>query len=571
MSTDLSRRDLLSAAGAAALGLMPRVRQDTADLILYNGLVHTMGRGFPTATAVAVGGGRILAVGGDAALRSLAGRRTETVDLRGASVIPGINDSHLHAMSWALASPPFVLDIGPPKISSIAGVAAAVREAARSKPAGQWIQGRGWDQPYFEEGRAPTRADLDAATTEHPVILTEFSGHAIWVNSKALELAGITRDTEPPQGGVVVKDASGEPTGVLFEGAAGLVRRLLPRITVEDRQRAVELALERMAASGITSFTEPGLDAESLRAYAGVYRARPRSARLTALRAGGRSLEALERVIADPVSEEGLDPRMMRIAGVKLFADGIPTNNKTAWLYDPYVDGGVGKLVIEGASDDERVAELQAMIRRAHGLGWQIGTHVTGDRGIDAVVDGYLAAQKAGGLADPRHYLIHSDLVLPATLDRMAAGGIGANFNAAIKHLIADGQVGSIGPERAAYEWPYRTALVKGVVVASSSDAPVTDGNWGKGLAMCVGRKGNQSGKVFGPEERITLDQAIATYTTGGAWQDRAESWKGEVRAGQVADLAVLDRRLPDVATDELPSVAVALTVAGGQVVFRKR
>jgi predicted amidohydrolase YtcJ len=491
------------------------------------------------------------------------------VDLRGASVIPGINDSHLHALMWSLGSPPFTLDVGHPSVTSIADIVEAVRIAASERPAGSWIVGWGWDQPYFAEGRAPTRADLDPVSPNHPVILTEFSGHAVWVNSKALELAGITRRTEASQGGIIVKDARGEPTGVLFESASAPVRRLLPPTSDADRARALAAVMPRMAAAGSTRITEPGLDRAGLEAYATLYRAGTGTARLTTLRAGGRSANALNGTLADMPALDGVDRRFMRLAGIKLFADGIPTNNKTAWLHDPYVGGGDGELVVQGGSDDERVAELHAMIRAAHEAGWQIGTHATGDRAIDAVVDGYIAAQSAAPRPDPRHYIIHADLTMPATLDRMAAAGIGANFNAAIKHLIADGQVASIGPERAGYEWPYRRALDAGVKVASSSDAPVTDANWGKGLAMCVARKGNQSGTVFGPEQRISLHEALATYTATGAWQDRAEDWKGRLIPGFAADLCVLDRSLPEVAPDELPAVGVAMTVVDGRVVHR--
>jgi len=528
--------------------------------------------GFRTRRAIAISGGEILATGTDAELRALVGSRTETLDLRGTSVIPGINDSHLHAMWWSLGSPPLTLDVGHPTVKSIADIAESVRRAVSDRAPGTWIQGRGWDQSYFADRRAPTRADLDIVSPNHPVLLTEFSGHAIWVNSKALELAGITRTTEAPQGGVIVKDQQGEPTGVFFEAAAGLVRSKLPELRDADRAHAIDLAMDRIAAAGITSFTEPGLDPASIRIYLDKARARALKARPTLLVRGSSSLAELERILAElrPVSD--VDPRLIRVAGIKLFADGIPTINKTAWVSEPYVGGGHGELVTHGESDQARVAELQAMIRAAHAAGWQIGTHATGDRAIDAVVEGYLTAQASApaGNRDPRHYVIHSDLVSPATLERMASGRIGANFNAAIKHLIVDGQVKSLGPSRAGYEWPYRSALRAGVVVASGSDAPVTDGNWGRGLAMCVTRKGNQSGAVFGPEERISLDEAIATYTSGGAWQDHAEAWKGMLKPGYAADLCVLDRSLPGIEPNELPGLTVTMTVMDGRVVYRK-
>jgi predicted amidohydrolase YtcJ len=569
----MDRRGFL---GLSAVAALPRRawagagagRRDRADLILHNGAVHTLQNGFPVVSAIAITGDRVTAVGDDTTVRQFADRKTETIDLQGKTVIPGINDSHLHAAVWGLSQPPFSIDVGPPAVASIAGVAEVVAKAVRERKSGEWITGRGWDQPYFAEGRAPTRADLDKVSPDHPVILTEFSGHAIWVNSKALALAGIDRTTVPPQGGVVVKDAAGEPTGVLFEGAAGLVRRIVPPATPADRDRAIGTAIDWMLARGITSFTEPGIDASTLELYAARARAGKLGARLTALIAGGRSLATARTAIGSSRAPEGVDAKWLRVTGIKLFADGIPTNNKTAWLHQPYVGGGTGKLVVDGATDEERVRELHGMIRAAHEAGLQVGTHATGDRAIDTTVDGYIAAIETSPRKDARHYVIHADLTMPATLARMAKNGIGANFNANIKYLIADGQVGSIGVERATYEWPYRTALDAGVHVATGSDAPVTDGDWRQGLATCVLRKGNQSKAVSGPEQRITLNEALASYTTTGAWQDFAESWKGSLESGKVADLVVLDGPLAQLPAEDYPKLAVTMTIVGGRIAF---
>jgi predicted amidohydrolase YtcJ len=485
-------------------------------------------------------------------------------------VLPGANDSHLHALLWGFSRPPFTLEVSYPAVRSIADVVGRVREAAAARPPGRWIQGSGWDQRYFSEGRAPTRHDLDRAAPQHPVLLNEFSFHAVWANSRALELAGVTRETVPPPGGVIVKDAEGEPTGVLFEAAAGLVRRAVPPYSAAERGRALDGATALMASNGITSFTEPGIDAETLALYAERAGAGRLTARLTALLRGGSTAAALRATLGAFRPPPGADPRWVRVAGIKLLADGIPTNNKTAWLHQPYQDGGNGVLLVGEGGDDQRVAELEAMVALAHEAGWQIGTHATGDRAIDAVVEAYARALAGRPDPDRRHYLIHADLVSPGTLRRMAALGIGANFNAAIKYLIADGQVGSIGPVRAAYEWPYRTALDAGVIVATGSDAPVTDGNWRQGLATCVARKGKQSGAVSGPDQRINLDQAIWSHTAAGAWQDHAERWKGTLTPGMAADLVVLDGAIDRVDPDGIGGMTVDQTVVNGAVVFQR-
>lgn len=568
----MKRREFLGVLGAGAT-LAGRGRAwsppDRAELILHNGVIHTIDATFRTTSALAIAAGRVIGAGTDAAMRRLAGPKTEVIDLAGQSVIPGINDAHFHAAVWGLARPPFSVDVGYPAVKSIADVAELIRQTAATKKPGEWIHGRGWDQPYFAERRAPTRQDLDRVSPDNPVILDEFSGHATWVNSKALELAGITRETVPPPSGVIVKDAAGEPTGLLFEVAGGLVRRKMPAPSGEERAQALAIAGRWMLENGITSYTEPGIDPGMIAIMAERSRQRGINPRTTVLVGAGRSTASVKAALAAYQGVSAADQEWLNVVGVKFYADGIPTNNKTAWVHEPYLSGGTGSLVIEGNSDEERVAELRAMIRLAHEAGLQIGTHATGDRAIDAVVDGYVAAMDAAPRPDPRHYVIHSDLVSPKTLAKMARYGIGANFNASIKHLIADGQLETIGPERAPYEWPYKTALDSGVKVSSGSDAPVTDGNWRQGLATCLLRKGKQSGKVSGPDQRITLNQALWTYTVGGAWQDRADRWKGSLETRKAADLCVLDGPIGTMAPDDYLKLRVTMTLVGGKVAFQ--
>ena len=571
----VTRRQFGAASAAALAGLAlprrPRLPAAPAERLLRNGQVLTVDARFTVAEAVAIGEGRILGTGTASALRPLLGPGTEVIDLGGRTVLPGINDSHLHCTSWGLTRPPYYLDLGFPTVTSIADVVAQVRAAATSRPPEQWIRGRGWDVTYFAEGRQPTRQDLDAVAPEHPVVLFEFSGHAVWVNSRALALAGITRESVPPAGGVIVKDATGEPTGLLFEGATGPVYRVLPDFTEAERVRAIEEALAALPAEGITSFTEPGTDQFSLGVYARLAREGKLTSRITALVRGGNSTAALEQVLAEFQPLRDVDPRQLRVTGIKLFADGIPTGNRTAWLSEAYVGGGLGSLTVDGATDAERLATLRGLIAMAHRAGFQVGTHATGDAAIAAAVEAYVDVMSRMPRSDPRHYIIHGDLARPGTLRLMARHGIGANFNASIKQVIADGQPSAIGAERAAYEWPYRTALDLGVHVSSASDAPVTVPNWRQGLATCLARRGRKSGKVFGPEQRITLAEAVRTYTTGGAWQDYAETWKGTLEPGMAADLCVVDGRLLETDPDVLPTVPVLLTIAGGRVVYDGR
>jgi predicted amidohydrolase YtcJ len=255
------------------------------------------------------------------------------------------------------------------------------------------------------------------------------------------------------------------------------------------------------------------------------------------------------------------------VAGVKIFGDGIPTAAKTAWLHEPYLDGTNGWLVIAGDSEAEAVAMLHDMIRQAHRAGMQIGTHATGDATIDAVVAGYLKAMRGGGRQrDPRHYVIHGDLTPPGTLRTMARNGIGVNMNATIKYLLGRTLDAVLGPERTDYQWPYRTALDAGVKVSSASDAPVTFPSWLQGVMAAIRREGLFGG-VAGEAERITLREALHTYTSTPAWQDRAECDKGQIVRGQVGDLVVLDADLRRVDSKDYVNVPINATVLGGRLV----
>lgn len=543
-------------------------RTEYADLLFLGGEIHCVDAADRRVEALAVRGNRVLAVGSTSELQQLVGPSTRRVDLAGRTVLPGINDSHLHMMGLGLSKPPFAVDVTYPNVQSIADCVEVVRRAAAERPAGEWITGRGWDQPYLSEGRAPTAADLDAAAPDHPVALTEFSGHAVWANSKAMALAGITAQTEPPPGGVIVKDDTGQPTGLLFEGAGWMLRDKIPPPSLAQRKAAVKNAMTAMLERGVTSCTEPGLSPEDLGVYVELAgETFVEKMRVTGLVRAGSSMQSLTEALQGRSALRSADEAFLQLPGVKIMGDGIPTGNETAWLHEPYVSGGNGSLLIDGENHDERVAELREMIRAIHAEGLQIGTHVTGDRSIDTVVAAYREVQQDNPRPDPRHYLIHADLVSEQTLAAMASAGIGANFNPEIKHLIADSQVDSIGPVRAAYEWPFRSALDAGVLVASSSDAPVTEGNWLQGLATCIDRRGKQSGQVSGPEQRINLDEAIRTYTAAGAWQDRAETFKGSLIPGMVADLCVLDERLSALPTEKFAAVQVAMTMVDGVVV----
>ncbi|MBE1582736.1 amidohydrolase [Nonomuraea angiospora] len=557
-----------------------------ADIIYVNGRVLTIDENSTVAEGLAIAGDEILAVGERHEIERLAGPDTRVVDMRGGTLLPGINDSHLHAISWGLTRPPLSLDVSYPAVTSIADITRVVADAVAQAEPGQWIVGAGWDLGYLEEcrenpDRMPTRHDLDAVSPDNPVHLQDFSYHTIWVNSRALELAGIDENTVPPPGSTILTDDGGRPTGVLSEGAQHAIAALLPPLDDEVREAAVLSAVAELNALGITSFTEPGLGPGDksggmgeggLATYHRLLEEGRLNARVTALllpvsmsSSYADFAAELDAMTVPPAK----DPRMVNVVGVKILADGIPPN-KTAWMHDHYVSGGCGELTVAGETDEERVAQLNQMIAHAHRAGYQAGVHITGDRGIDAVVDAFAAAVNEHPRQDSRHYVIHGDFLTARSMRICAEYGFGVNMNPTIKWTIADLEEQFVGAERAAYEWPYRDAIDAGINVASGSDAPVTAPDWLQGVSTMMLRESKASGKVSGADQCITLTEALRTYTAAGAWQDFAEDWKGTLEPGKVADLCLLDQDLLSLDPHDIPRATVRMTVLGGRVIHER-
>ncbi|NUR92339.1 MAG: amidohydrolase family protein [Nonomuraea sp.] len=507
-------------------------------LALVNGLVLTMDPRRPRASAVLVDGSAITYVGDEPPVPPGA----EVVDLRGRVVLPGINDSHLHACGYGLSRPPYCLDVA---LGSIAAIRDLVHQHVRQAPPGTWIRGIGWNPGYLAEQRMPEAADLDAVAPDHPVLLQDFSGHATWVNTRVLEAAGLGGD------------------GVLHHGDQGRVQRLIPpppgglKAVIRD----VVAELNRL---GITSFTEPGLGPGGGEAFAGgmgssaldAYRelAGELTARVNVLGLpspmSGASVADTLAWLADRPALGGADPRRLRLAGVKVFADGIPPS-ETARMHQPYPSGGHGALCTRGDSDAERVAELDEILTLVHAAGLQAGVHVVGSRGIDAVVTALAGLEPR---QDARHYVIHGQFAGQQALATLGGLGYGINLQPVLQRVESGTTKALFGAEAAEAEWPARSALAAGVATACSSDAPVTSPDWRPGLAALVARAG----------EGITVAEAVHAYTAAGAWQDFAETWKGTITPGKVADLCVSGATRPE----ELPDAPVELTVFDGQVVW---
>ncbi|MEV5551327.1 amidohydrolase [Streptomyces sp. NPDC052309] len=568
---------------------MSRPGAGAPSLILTGGQVLTLDAASRVVEAVAVRGDRIVATGSAADVTNLAGPGTRIIDLGGRTVLPGINDSHLHGAAYGLTRPPFALDVGSPAVTSIADIVTSVRHAAAGTPPGDWIIGLGWDAGYLAEcladpRRLPHRGDLDLVAPGHPVCLTDFSSHMVWLNGAALRRCGIDATTAAPPGGVIDLGPDGEPTGILREAAQRLVQEVIPAPSTGQRRRAIQGVVAELHTRGITSYTEPGLGpggtsallgglaTENWTAYAELVAEGVLDARVTVLLLPapmGGSTADLRRGLAELRRPESADPRRLNAVGVKIFADGVPPN-RTAWMNEPYTDGGHGALCVHGATPALQVAELREMIRTAHAAGFQLGVHVTGDRAIDTVVDAFVATQEADPRPDARHYVIHGDFVSADALARLAAHGYGVNMNPAIKWTISDLMDDVVGEARSAYQWPVRTAFDAGVAVCASSDAPITEPDWRRGVAGMLLRESKASGRRSGPEQCVGLDEALRAYTVNAARQDFAESWKGSVEVGKVADLCVLDRPLLGADPHTVVETEVDLTVFDGRIVHER-
>jgi len=564
--------------------------RENADSVMMNGKVITVDKDFSIRQAVAVKDGRIIGVGTNDEVKALIGPNTKVLDIKGKSILPGINDSHGHPTFMGGIRPPLALDLGFPTIKTIGDMVETLRNKIETVQPGEWIRGFGWDQGYLEECKndpamLPRRKDIDPVSPDNPVAFTDFSGHTLLVNSKVLELAGITKDTPDPEGGEIERDpASGEPTGIFKElSAQALVSSVVPVYSREEKRAAILSAFKELNANGITSFTDaalgPGGDVslygvmstECIDIYRELFNESRLTMRFTILllfgEYGGLSYEDMKRGLETFQIPTSPNREWIQLPGVKIFADGIPPT-KTAWMNHEYIGGGCGTACVPGKTDEDKYHELVKMIVYAHKQGFQIGVHATGDRAINTVVDGFIKGlqEKPGG--DPRHYIIHGDFTSPETARRMGEYNLGVAMQPTIKVKIADFMASIVGDERAAYQFPMRTLIDAGVNLTCSSDAPMTTPNWRLGVQAAVLRESLDSGRVSGPEQCVTVKEAIRMYTINGAWQDHMEDIKGSIEVGKLADFCILGEDILTIDPHKICDIPVLMTIVGGKIVF---
>ncbi|WP_031172374.1 amidohydrolase [Streptomyces durhamensis] len=539
-----------------------------ADLLFTGGAVLTPeAPEARTATAVAVTGGRITAVGGEE-LRELAGPRTEVVDLAGRLLLPGFQDAHVHPV-------PAGLELAQCDLSGATtaeDTVAAVRAYAEAHPGREWILGGGWSMEAFAGG-TPTKELLDAVVPDRPVYLPNRDHHGAWVNSRALKLAGIDRDTPDPADGRIERDASGDPSGTLQEGAMQLVGRLTPPATPADRLAALLHAQRHLHALGITAWQDALVgDFLGMDDPAEAYRTAARDGSLTARVVGALWWDrerGAEQIPELAEKRAALSHGRFRAGTVKLMLDGVAENH-TAALLDPYLDrcgcatANRGKSFIDPGRLPEYVTELDA-------LGFQCHFHALGDRAVRDALDAVEAARAANGPSDTRPHLAHLQVVHPDDVPRFARLGATANIQplwAAHEPQMDELTIPFLGPERAAWQYPFGALLRSGARLAAGSDWPVSSPDPLQGIHVAVNRvEPGGTGPVFLPGERLGLAEALTAYTAGSAYVNHLDD-SGRVAVGALADLVVLDRDPFAGPPEEIAQTAVALTYVGGERVY---
>ncbi|MFJ8852958.1 amidohydrolase [Streptomyces sp. NPDC102437] len=539
----------------------------TADLVFTRGPVFTADPARTRATSLAVVGDRIAAVGHDEVLE-LIGPGTEVVDLRGKLLLPGFQDAHIHAVSGGS-------ELAECDLSGTVGVGdylELIRSYADAHPDRAWITGGGWSMESFDGGQ-PTRQLLDSVVPDRPVLLANRDHHGAWANTLALEMAGVTAGTPEPADGRIEREPDGTPSGMLQEGATALVSRLVPASTPADRLAGLMRAQELLHSLGITGWQD---------ALLGVFNGKPdpSDAYLTAARDGsltarvtgalwwdrGRGAEQIEELIA---LREKLNHGRFRAGSVKIMQDGI-AENFTAAMTAPYLDGCGCATANSGLSFVDPEA-LREYVTRLDALDFQVHFHALGDRAVREALDALQAAVDANGHRGNRHHLAHLQVVHPDDLPRFARVGAIANIQplwAAHEPQMDELTIPFLGPERAAWQYPFGELVRAGATLAAGSDWPVSSPDPIEGIHVAVNRVAPESpgNRAFYPEQRIDLPTALAAYTAGTAHVNGHDD-AGSLRAGNLADLVVLDRDILTAPPEEIAGARVERTYVGGTLV----
>jgi predicted amidohydrolase YtcJ len=531
-----------------------------ADLLLTGGAVYTVDASRTTAEALAVKDGRIAAVGGAADLARRAGPKTRVIELEGRTVLPGFQDAHLHPLDGGLLS--LVCNLH--DTASADDCLAEIARYAAANPDREWISGSGWSMDFFPGGN-PDKEGLDAVVPDRPTYLENRDGHTAWVNSRALEAAGITATTPDPADGRIERGPAGEPSGALHEGAKTIVEDILPPTAPADWEEALLNAQAELHALGITAWQDAVVTAETLQVYVTVA-----ERGLLTMRAEGNLL--WDRARGEEQIEDLLDRRgrgqvgRLRIRGAKIFQDGV-LENFTGALLEPYAgtdNRGIGMHEPE---------ELARMVTLLDTNGFQVHLHTIGDRAVRESLDAIETAQRANGRRDARHHLAHIQLVHPDDQPRFAELSVVANaqpYWACSSRYVNELTLPFIGEKRARYHYPFGSLQRVGATLAFGSDWTVSTPNPLEIVEVAVTRveHPNRDTEPMLPDEALSLADAIAASTWGSAYVNFLDEDTGTIEPGKLADLVVLDRDLFDRHSGPIGDARVVLTLVEGEPVY---
>jgi len=544
-----TRRQFAGILGAAAAVKATPAR---ADIILENATIHTMDPANPRADAVAIAGGRFLAVGSKDDVANLASPSTRRIDIGGRTVLPGFIDAHLHTASSGLRH----LKEVDCDLRSIAAIQAAIRERASKTRPGDWVTGFKYDDTKTSDGRALTIADLNAAAPDHPVFIQHRGGHTAWVNSRALTIAAVNEKTPDPAGGAFEHGPGGELTGRVMEtGTAPFKSRIPDSVTRAERQEGVRLFTKMLVRSGVTSVNDPGGSPDDLVAYQDAYAAGELSVRVY-----GFISQPLIKAMLASGARSGLGNEWVRLGAMKMVADGS-ISERTARLSQPYIgrpnDYGILVKTEQQLYDDARAP---------HAAGWHIGTHANGDSAIDMILRVYERLQREAPRKDPRFRIEHCTLINDNLVRRIKAQGVIPTPFSSYVYYHGE-KMKEYGPDRLNSMFALRSFLDAGVPCTMSSDYPPGPFEPMMFLQSSVTRTDTR-GNVWGPKQRITIAEALRVATVNGAYASFEEKLKGSIEAGKLADLVVLGRDPLRENPMSLVTIPIERTMVGGEWKF---
>lgn len=538
---------------------------EPADLVLLGAAVYTMDAARRWAQAVAVRDGRIAAVGTDADVEGLVGAETEVLQLEGRMVLPGFQDAHIHPPTGGMNLLRCNLLAG----KNRGDYADTIADYAREHPDAEWILGGGWSMDAFPGG-TPTREELDALVPDRPAFLVNRDGHGAWVNSRTLELAGLSEDTPDPVDGRIERRPDGGPAGTLHEGAMSLVEPVIPEPEPEQHEEALLVAQSYLLSLGITAWQDACVTPEEERAYRVLSARGDLKARVVGSLWWDR--ERGDEQVAELVERRKSGAGRFRATTAKIMLDGV-CENFTGAMLEPYLMPDGDPTANCGLEFVDREA-LKRYVVQLDAEGFQVHFHAIGDRAVRSGLDAAEAARAANGWSDARHHIAHLQVVHPADLPRFRQLGVVANiqpFWARMDGYQRDLTIPFLGPQRSSWQYPFGSLVRNGASLAGGSDWSVSTPNPLLEIEVAVNRVGpdDREAAPFLPDERLELATALAAFTMGSAYVNHLDQETGSVEVGKLADLVVLDRNLFAAGAGPIGDAKVELTLIEGEAVYR--